>query len=106
MTYEPKKIEPKWQQFWLKNQVFRAEIDLTKPKYYALDMFPYPSGDGLHVGHPEGYTATDILSRYKRMCAALALDNEEHTIDGYRTFTDIFQVVGRKSMHDVGEEIH
>jgi len=68
MTYEPKKIEPKWQQFWLKNQVFRAEIDLTKPKYYALDMFPYPSGDGLHVGHPEGYTATDILSRYKRMC--------------------------------------
>ena len=68
MTYEPKKIEPKWQQFWLKNQVFRAEIDLTKPKYYALDMFPYPSGDSLHVGHPEGYTATDILSRYKRMC--------------------------------------
>jgi leucyl-tRNA synthetase len=68
MTYEPKKIEPKWQQFWLENQTFRAEIDLAKPKYYALDMFPYPSGDGLHVGHPEGYTATDILSRYKRMC--------------------------------------
>ena len=53
--------------YWRENETFRAEIDPTRPKYYVLDMFPYPSGDGLHVGHPEGYTATDILARYKRM---------------------------------------
>ncbi len=67
MAYDPKKIEARWQKYWLDHQTFRAEIDHQKPKYYALDMFPYPSGDGLHVGHPEGYTATDIISRYKRM---------------------------------------
>lgn len=69
--YNPQSIEPKWQQFWAANKTFRtpdiAELDLSKPKYYALDMFPYPSGAGLHVGHPEGYTATDIVSRHKRM---------------------------------------
>jgi len=65
--YDHGAIEAKWQQFWLKNKTFKSEIDHTKPKYYVLDMFPYPSGDGLHVGHPEGYTATDIVSRYKRM---------------------------------------
>jgi len=68
MTYDPKTIEPKWQAYWEEHHTFRAEIDPTKPKFYALDMFPYPSGAGLHVGHPEGYTATDILCRYKRMC--------------------------------------
>lgn len=62
-------IEKKWQGYWAANQTFRTPIqpDPTKPKYYVLDMFPYPSGDGLHVGHPEGYTATDITVRYKRM---------------------------------------
>jgi leucyl-tRNA synthetase len=65
--YDPQRIEPKWQQYWMENKTFKSEIDHDKPKYYCLDMFPYPSGDGLHVGHPEGYTATDIVSRYKRM---------------------------------------
>jgi leucyl-tRNA synthetase len=67
VVYNPNAIEPKWQAYWEDNAVFRAVIDPNKPKFYALDMFPYPSGAGLHVGHPEGYTATDILSRYKRM---------------------------------------
>ncbi|MDT8447190.1 MAG: leucine--tRNA ligase [bacterium] len=67
MAYNPREIEPKWQQYWESNKTFKVEIDHAKPKYYALDMFPYPSGQGLHVGHPEGYTATDIVSRYKRM---------------------------------------
>ncbi|HEB90456.1 MAG TPA: leucine--tRNA ligase [Deltaproteobacteria bacterium] len=67
MAYDPARIEKKWQQYWEENQTFRAELDPSRPKYYVLDMFPYPSGDGLHVGHPEGYTATDIMARYKRM---------------------------------------
>jgi leucyl-tRNA synthetase len=67
MPYDPKAIEPKWQARWKREQTFRTELDPSRPKYYVLDMFPYPSGDGLHVGHPEGYTATDILARYKRM---------------------------------------
>ncbi len=65
--YDPSKIEPKWQEYWVKNKTFKAEVDSKKDKYYVLDMFPYPSGSGLHVGHPEGYTATDIICRYKRM---------------------------------------
>jgi len=65
--YDHLAIEPKWQQYWDENKTFKVELDLKKPKYYILDMFPYPSGDGLHVGHPLGYTATDILARYKRM---------------------------------------
>lgn len=71
-TYDPAAIEPRWQRFWNENKVFRAknpgdpDFDPKQPKFYALDMFPYPSGAGLHVGHPEGYTATDIVSRYKR----------------------------------------
>ncbi|SDM91196.1 leucyl-tRNA synthetase [Fictibacillus solisalsi] len=67
MHYDHRKIEPKWQQYWENNKTFKTEEDYSKKKFYALDMFPYPSGAGLHVGHPEGYTATDILSRMKRM---------------------------------------
>ncbi|MGM9949365.1 MAG: leucine--tRNA ligase [Lysinibacillus sp.] len=67
MSFNHQEIEKKWQQYWADNHTFKTGSDDSKPKFYALDMFPYPSGAGLHVGHPEGYTATDILSRYKRM---------------------------------------
>lgn len=67
MKYQFLYIEKKWQEYWEKSQTFRVEDISDKPKIYVLDMFPYPSGAGLHVGHPEGYTATDILCRYKRM---------------------------------------
>ena len=66
MVYNHRVIEKKWQKYWDENKTFKTLDDYTKEKFYALDMFPYPSGAGLHVGHPEGYTATDILSRYKR----------------------------------------
>ncbi len=67
-TYNHKSIEKKWQKYWADNETFKTDVwDFSKPKYYALDMFPYPSGVGLHAGHPEGYTATDIMSRMKRM---------------------------------------
>ena len=67
-NYDPGVIEPKWQRYWEEHQTFRTDVwDFSRPKFYALDMFPYPSGVGLHAGHPEGYTATDIVSRMKRM---------------------------------------
>ena len=66
MGYNHKNIEPKWQKYWDENDVFKTEDFIDKPKYYILDMFPYPSGSGLHVGHPLGYIATDILARFKR----------------------------------------
>ncbi len=67
MDYKHLEIEGKWQKYWADNKTFKTITDKSKPKYYVLDMFPYPSGAGLHVGHPEGYTATDIMARYKRM---------------------------------------
>ena len=67
-AYNHKTIEKKWQKYWDEHQTFKTDVwDFSKPKYYVLDMFPYPSGVGLHAGHPEGYTATDIMSRMKRM---------------------------------------
>ena len=71
-SYPFKDVESKWQAYWKEQQTFRTPdkaegLDMSKPKFYVLDMFPYPSGAGLHVGHPEGYTATDIMSRYKKM---------------------------------------
>jgi leucyl-tRNA synthetase len=67
MPYDPHAIEARWQQRWLERGTFKSELDPERPKFYVLDMFPYPSGDGLHVGHPKGYVATDVIARYKRM---------------------------------------
>jgi len=89
--YNPRIIEPKWQQYWETNKTFKVLDDDSKPKFYALDMFPYPSGAGLHVGHPEGYTATDIVARVKRALGynvlhpmgwdAFGLPAEQHALD-------------------------
>ena len=68
MEYNHKEIEKKWQLYWKENKTYKVDVNKDKPKYYVLDMFPYPSGAGLHVGHPLGYIASDIYSRYKRLC--------------------------------------
>lgn len=67
MEYNHKEIESRWQRFWKDNKVYHTDIDPERPKFYVLDMFPYPSGAGLHVGHPLGYIASDIFARYKRL---------------------------------------
>ena len=67
MEYDFRKIEKDWQKKWKESNAYKVENDFSKPKYYVLDMFPYPSGAGLHVGHPLGYIASDIFSRYKRL---------------------------------------
>lgn len=67
MKYNFNEIEKKWQKYWEDNKTFKATEDASRPKYYVLDFFPYPSAEGLHVGHAEGYTASDVMARYKRM---------------------------------------
>ena len=67
MEYNFKEIEKRWHQYWIDNKTYKVKEDKSKPKYYVLDMFPYPSGAGLHVGHPLGYIASAIYSRYKRL---------------------------------------
>ena len=67
MDYNYKEIEKKWQQYWREHHTYKCDIDPNRPKFYVLDMFPYPSGAGLHVGHPLGYIASDIYARYKRL---------------------------------------
>ena len=71
--YNPQHIEPRWQKYWADNKTFKTPATVTGKKLYALDMFPYPSGEGLHVGHPEGYTATDIVARQARMAGTSVL---------------------------------
>ncbi|MEY8559951.1 leucine--tRNA ligase [Jeotgalicoccus halotolerans] len=97
MTFKHRDIEKKWQQYWENNKTFKTEDEIGKEKFYALDMFPYPSGAGLHVGHPEGYTATDIVSRMKRM-------------QGYNVLHpmgwDAFGLPAEQYAIDTGNDIH
>ena len=76
MTFNHLEIEPKWQKYWKEHHTFKTTEDPSKKNFYALDMFPYPSGQGLHVGHPEGYTATDAVSRMKRAQGYNVLDRK------------------------------
>ncbi|CAK8053721.1 leucine--tRNA ligase [Eupransor demetentiae] len=115
MGYDHHSIEKKWQDFWAEHKTFKAPDQSDKPKYYVLDMFPYPSGQGLHVGHPEGYTATDIVSRYKRAQGfnvlhpmgwdAFGLPAEQYAIktgNNPATFTDKNIAVFKKQIQSLG----
>ncbi len=115
MAFDHKQIEQKWQNYWLNHKTFKTSEDKSKPKYYALDMFPYPSGAGLHVGHPEGYTATDIVSRMKRMQGyrvlhpmgwdAFGLPAEQYALNtgnDPREFTDLNINTFRKQIQSLG----
>jgi len=115
MAFNHNTIEQKWQNYWLANKTFKTGQETDKPKFYALDMFPYPSGSGLHVGHPEGYTATDIISRMKRMQGynvlhpmgwdAFGLPAEQYALDtgnDPRDFTDKNIGVFRKQIQSLG----
>ena len=114
--YNFKEIEKKWQDYWQENNTFKTDVwDFSKPKYYVLDMFPYPSGVGLHVGHPEGYTATDIVSRFKRMQGynvlhpmgydSFGLPAEQYAIDTGNhpsEFTERNIKTFSKQLHEIG----
>ncbi len=111
MVYPFAEIEKKWQLYWEKNRTFCTPNDISRPKYYVLDMFPYPSGAGLHVGHPEGYTATDIIARYKRMQGfnvlhpmgwdAFGLPTERHAME-----TDIHpEIITKKNIDNFRKQL-
>ena len=115
MHYKHREIEKKWQKYWEDNKTFKTYDDMSKPKYYVLDMFPYPSGAGLHVGHPEGYTATDIMARFKRMQGfnvlhpigfdAFGLPAEQYALDtgnDPEEFTKKNITTFERQIHDLG----
>ena len=103
--YNPSTIEPRWQQYWEENNTFQSPAMPGDKKLYVLDMFPYPSGDGLHVGHPEGYTATDITCRFERMRGksvlhpmgfdAFGLPAEEHATPALRKVWQLLEFGSR-----------
>ena len=124
MDYNPHEIEAKWQAYWQENEIYKVENDYSKPKYYVLDMFPYPSGAGLHIGHPLGYVATDIYARYKHLkgfnvlhpmgfdsfglpAEQYAIDTGQHpaitTADNIKTFKEQLARIGFN--HDWNREV-